>query len=96
MAALPRHHLPDVAAALHRRRLHPADRGYKVVDTAFVLTGGGPGTATETLTLYAYYEGFRKFNIGMTSALSFVFLIVVTIAGTLYLAAAQRVARRYR
>jgi multiple sugar transport system permease protein len=70
--------------------------GYKVVDTAFVLTGGGPGTATETLTLYAYYEGFRKFNIGMTSALSFVFLVVVTIAGTLYLVAAQRLARRYR
>jgi multiple sugar transport system permease protein len=69
---------------------------YKVVDTVFVLTGGGPGTATETLTLYAYYEGFKKFNIGMTSALSFVFLIVVTIAGTLYLAAAQRLSQRYR
>jgi multiple sugar transport system permease protein len=70
--------------------------GYKIVDTVYVLTGGGPGTSTETLTLYAYYEGFKKFNIGMTSALSFVFLIVVTIAGTLYLAAAHRLSRRYR
>jgi len=69
---------------------------YKIVDTVYVLTGGGPGTSTETLTLYAYYEGFKKFNIGMTSALSFVFLIVVTIAGTLYLSAAQRLSRRYR
>jgi len=69
--------------------------GFKVIDTVFVLTGGGPGTATETLTLFAYNEGFKKFNLGMTSALSFVFLIVVIVFGTIYLAAAQRLTRRY-
>ena len=70
--------------------------GFKVIDTVFVLTGGGPGTATETLTLFAYNEGFKKFNIGMTSALSFLFLIVVILFGTFYLAAAQRLIKRYR
>lgn len=70
--------------------------GFKVIDTVFVLTGGGPGTATETLTLFAYNEGFKKFNIGMTSALSFLFLIVVILFGTIYLAAAQRLTRRYQ
>lgn len=70
--------------------------GFKIIDTVFVLTGGGPGTSTETLTLFAYNEGFKKFNIGMTSALSFLFLIVVIIFGTLYLAAAQRMIRRYQ
>lgn len=69
--------------------------GFKIIDTVFVLTGGGPGTATETLTLFAYNEGFKKFNLGMTSALSFVFLIVVIVFGTVYLAAAQRLTRRY-
>lgn len=69
--------------------------GMKIIDTVFVLTGGGPGTATETLTLFAYNEGFKKFNLGMTSALSFLFLLVVTIFGTLYLAAARRVTQRY-
>lgn len=69
--------------------------GFKIIDTVFVLTGGGPGTATETLTLFAYNEGFKKFNLGMTSALSFVFLIVVIVFGTLYLALAQRLTRRY-
>lgn len=69
--------------------------GFKLIDTVFVLTGGGPGTATETLTLFAYSEGFKKFNIGMTSALSFMFLIVVIAFGTLYLAAAQRLTRRF-
>ena len=38
--------------------------GFKVIDTVFVLTGGGPGTTTETLTLFAYREGFKKFNLG--------------------------------
>ena len=69
--------------------------GFKVMDTVFVLTGGGPGTSTETLTLYAYNEGFKKFNLGMTSALSFTFLIVVIVFGTAYLALAQRYVRRY-
>ncbi len=69
--------------------------GFKLIDTVFVLTGGGPGTATETLTLFAYNEGFKKFNLGMTSALSFTFLVVVIVFGTVYLAVAQRLARRY-
>jgi len=69
--------------------------GFKIIDTVFVLTGGGPGTATETLTLFAYNEGFKKFNLGLTSALSFMFLIVVILFGTLYLVAARRVTRRY-
>lgn len=70
--------------------------GFKLIDTVFVLTGGGPGTATETLTLFAYNEGFKKFNIGLTSALSFVFLAVVIVFGTLYLAFAQRLMKRYQ
>ncbi|WP_306120096.1 MULTISPECIES: sugar ABC transporter permease [unclassified Roseitalea] len=69
--------------------------GFKVIDTVFVLTGGGPGTATETLTLFAYNEGFKKFNLGLTSALSFTFLIVVIVSGTVYLLLAQRLLRRY-
>lgn len=69
--------------------------GFKVIDTVFVLTGGGPGTATETLTLFAYNEGFKKFNLGYTSALSFTFLVMVIIASLLYLTAARRLTRKY-
>jgi multiple sugar transport system permease protein len=59
---------------------------YKIMDTVFVMTGGGPGISTETLTLFAYQEGFKKFNLGYTSALSFLFLIVITVIGVVYLA----------
>jgi multiple sugar transport system permease protein len=73
--------LPISAAVVFIRLIE----SLKIMDTVFVLTGGGPGIATETLTLFAYQEGFKKFNIGYTSALSFLFLIVVTVFGVVYL-----------
>ena len=74
--------LPLSAAVVFIRLIE----GFKLIDTVFVLTGGGPGISTETLTLYAYQEGLKKFNLGYTSALSFTFLIAVILLGTLYLA----------
>lgn len=59
---------------------------FKIMDTVFVMTGGGPGIATETLTLFAYQEGFKKFNLGYTSALSFLFLIFIIVIGVIFLA----------
>ncbi len=63
-----------------------AIESFKIMDTVFIMTGGGPGIATETLTLFAYQEGFKKFNLGYTSALSFLFLIFIIVIGVLYLA----------
>jgi multiple sugar transport system permease protein len=74
--------LPISAAVVFIRLIE----SYKIIDTVFVMTGGGPGISTETLTLFAYQEGFKKFNLGYTSALSFLFLIVITIIGVVYLA----------
>ncbi|MEM8855209.1 MAG: sugar ABC transporter permease [Pseudomonadota bacterium] len=74
--------LPISAAVVFIRLIE----SFKVMDTVFVMTGGGPGIATETLTLFAYQEGFKKFNLGYTSALSFLMLIVVTVIGVLYIA----------
>ena len=45
----------------------------------FAATGGGPGTATEILNLYAYRTSFAEFNIGYGSALAVV-LLAITIA----------------
>ncbi|RJF81169.1 sugar ABC transporter permease [Azospirillum cavernae] len=69
---------------------------YKIIDTVFVMTGGGPGVSTETLTLFAYQEGFKKFNLGYTSALSFLFLIVITVIGVVYLAILKPYLEKYR
>ncbi|MGQ7845837.1 carbohydrate ABC transporter permease [Granulosicoccus sp. 3-233] len=69
---------------------------FKIIDTVFVMTGGGPGVSTETLTLYAYQEGFKKFNLGYTSALSFMFLAVVLIISLVYLAILKPHLEKYK
>ncbi len=46
-------------------------------DLIYVMTGGGPGTATETLSFYIYKLGFKSLNIGEAAAASIVFLAVV-------------------
>lgn len=74
--------LPISAAVVFIRLIE----SYKIMDTVFVMTGGGPGTSTETLTLFAYQEGFKKFNLGYTSALSFLFLIAIVVIGLVYIA----------
>lgn len=50
---------------------------FRFFDTIYVLTGGGPGTATETLTLYTYAVGFARLEVGKASALGVLTLIIV-------------------
>ncbi len=45
----------------------------------FAATGGGPGTATEILNLYAYRTSFSELNLGYGAALATV-LLVITLA----------------
>ena len=61
-------------------------KSLKISDTVFVLTGGGPGISTQSLTLYTHQERFKKFNLGYMSAISFLCLILVVIASTIYVA----------
>jgi len=42
----------------------------------FAATGGGPGTSTEILNLYAYRTAFTELNIGYGSALAMVLLLL--------------------
>jgi multiple sugar transport system permease protein len=43
---------------------------FKVFDSFFILTGGGPGRATETPSILAYKMTFEFWNIGQASALA--------------------------
>jgi len=50
----------------------------RMFDLPFVLTGGGPGFQTETLTMYTYRVLFQNLSFGMGSALAVtIFLIVL-------------------
>lgn len=53
----------------------------RLFDVAYVLTGGGPGTATESLSLYAFIALMQRLRFGYGSALSVtVFLLTFAFA----------------
>jgi len=62
----------------------------KVFDTVYVLTGGGPGIASEVVTLYAYGAHFRTFNMGYMSALAWVLLAITTISFVFFVRSFRR------
>ncbi|MGQ9627085.1 MAG: carbohydrate ABC transporter permease [Anaerolineae bacterium] len=54
----------------------------KIFDIIFVTTAGGPGSATETITMYARMVGMQQFNLGYGSTVSYTLLIVSIIIFT--------------
>lgn len=52
---------------------------FSAFDAIFAATGGGPGTATEILNLYAYRVTFHDFSIGYGSALAVVLLLITAL-----------------
>lgn len=49
---------------------------FKAFPLIFVMTGGGPGTATEPTNYYAYSQAFNHTDIGYSSAMIVVMLLV--------------------
>ncbi len=58
---------------------------FKVFAKVFALTGGGPGNATETTSLFVYREAFQYFNLGRSSAASMITLAAVVLMSIFYL-----------
>jgi len=50
-----------------------------IFDEIYIMTGGGPGTATETLSMYTYVFGAVNFRVGYASAAAIITLILVVI-----------------
>ncbi|MEI6156997.1 MAG: sugar ABC transporter permease [Atribacterota bacterium] len=53
---------------------------FRIFDTIYVLTKGGPANATETLSIYTYKVGFNYFNMGYAATLSYIILVIITFA----------------
>jgi multiple sugar transport system permease protein len=58
---------------------------FRIFDKIFQLTGGGPGVATETISLYIYRNGLRYFNMGYATALSYLSLIFIVGFSIIYI-----------
>jgi multiple sugar transport system permease protein len=51
----------------------------RLFDVIFIMTGGGPGTATYTASYYLYQVGFQQFHLSVATAGSWIFLILLSV-----------------
>jgi len=63
--------------------------GFKIIDMPNILLGGGPGTATQSMTLQAYID-WNTLNLGRSAAVAYLLLILVTIVATIYVSLVRR------
>ncbi|MCD2471325.1 sugar ABC transporter permease [Jiella sp. MQZ9-1] len=62
---------------------------FRVFDYVFVMTSGGPGTATYTLSLYAWQQTFSFVKWGYGATLSLVMLLIVLIIANVFIKVAK-------
>ena len=63
--------------------------GFKIIDMPNILLGGGPGTATQSMSLQAYID-WNTLNLGRSAAVAYLLLIVVTLVATAYVGMVRR------
>ena len=57
---------------------------FRTFDIIYALTQGGPGVATQTLSIRIFQQGFQSLNLGYASALSFVMLIITMLGASFF------------
>ena len=62
---------------------------FKIFDVVYLLTEGGPGSSTETISVYVYRLAFQFFQTSKASALGYILLFAVIVLTSLYLYAIQ-------
>ena len=83
--------LPLIAGHLALALLLRTVDTFKLFDKVYALTGGGPGIATETMSLFVQRHAFRFNEMGLASAAAVLMLAVSGILAALY---AARMLRR--
>jgi multiple sugar transport system permease protein len=62
---------------------------FRLFDIIWALTRGGPGTMTETISMFTYVKGFQQFETSYTAAVA---LLVIVILSAIVMLALKRVA----
>ena len=77
--------LPLVSPLLLIALLFRTMDAFKMFDIVYVLTReGGPGTATETVSMNLYKLAFRNFNTGKACAMAYILLIIIVALSNIY------------
>jgi len=51
---------------------------FRLFDVVWALTRGGPGTMTETISIFAYVKGFQQFETSYTAAVALLIIIMLS------------------
>ncbi len=57
----------------------------KLFDMVFVMTRGGPGAATDLISVYVQRAGFKVFNLGLASAQAVLLLVLTIVLSRIYI-----------
>ena len=52
---------------------------FRLFDIVWALTQGGPGTMTETISIYTYVQGFQQFETSYTAAIAFLIIVLLSV-----------------
>ncbi len=52
---------------------------FRLFDIIWALTKGGPGTRTETISIFAYVKGFQQFETSYTAAVALLIIVLLSI-----------------
>src|SRR5258708_29396830 len=81
---------PLVAPFIVVAAVIPTIDALKAFDTIYVISQGGPGTASETINLYLYLQAFAFYTIGTAPAGVGVFFVLILALAMLLLYVRQR------
>ncbi len=62
----------------------------KSFDIIYVITGGGPGTSSETINLFLYQQAFAFYQLGYAGAVTVVFFVLIVAVSLVLLAVRQQ------
>lgn len=77
--------LPFIRESLIVAAILRSVQAFNLFDEPYVMTGGGPGQATETVSLYIYKYAFQFFQLGRSGAMIIISLLLLGLVYGLYL-----------
>ncbi len=66
---------------------------FKVFDIIWIMTGGGPANATQTIAIYAYQTAFQGYDFGSGAALGYLIALIIMALAAVYLRMLGRTGR---
>jgi multiple sugar transport system permease protein len=87
--------LPLIKGTILVAALLRAMEAFRVFPKIYVMTGGGPGRATEASSILIYKTAFRFFEIGYASAMTIIMLVLLVAAYGFYLKVVRKLTVEY-